>query len=641
MNPPKPEEAAGTLPESEPDAWSAALQGLRALLGDLDSASLALLLDLPARDLQALPGASAGPAAPAGSASDAAALRRWRRSQPQRFDAVLTRAIAWLQQQGRVARAAELALAWGWPELQLQLLREAGWRLLFSPDRPLLGALLAPLRLHPALDGGELLGLRLAWTIEAQGEPHTALRLLTEAETGAALDPALLAVLQGRIALAFDQPARAVQQAQAAIRAYPHDLSPPALLARCTLGQAWLAAGHPEAALAPLSAALKGADRDDLALLRLEALRALGRCHGLLAQAEPAAFYSAAAEALHRSLGLADPQQPLPEDSYHAFPQLLDRAEAHLRAAPDQAGQLAAATALVEALQQRERQRFYCYPWRNRLLQAQIWLASLRQQTAELRAQAGLPSLAQALPQEPAPAADEAMPAQPHAKSHLFELERAVLRASAALLAAAPLPPDRLLALAEELRRRPLPRLARRLALIQALGSQPADLDGLRDWLLHEDEADPLDGHRLAPKLVGPLVALLASTAIVHHPKARMAARQWLERLRGRPLEAGSAGPAGGATAGPLLQGAALLPGRSATAIPLDLTGREWQVLQLIGQALSNEQIAAQLFIALPTVKTHINRLYAKLQIGSREEAMQRARTACSAAGGQGAGGAA
>ena len=50
-------------------------------------------------------------------------------------------------------------------------------------------------------------------------------------------------------------------------------------------------------------------------------------------------------------------------------------------------------------------------------------------------------------------------------------------------------------------------------------------------------------------------------------------------------------------------------------------------MLQLIGSELSNEQIAAQLFVSVTTVKTHINRLYAKLHISSREEAMQRART--------------
>ena len=59
---------------------------------------------------------------------------------------------------------------------------------------------------------------------------------------------------------------------------------------------------------------------------------------------------------------------------------------------------------------------------------------------------------------------------------------------------------------------------------------------------------------------------------------------------------------------------------------PQGLTGREWQVLRLIGARHSNEQIAATLFVSLATVKTHINRVYSKLNIGSREEAMQRAR---------------
>lgn len=51
------------------------------------------------------------------------------------------------------------------------------------------------------------------------------------------------------------------------------------------------------------------------------------------------------------------------------------------------------------------------------------------------------------------------------------------------------------------------------------------------------------------------------------------------------------------------------------------LTDAEWRVLQLIGRGYRNEQIAARLFIAPSTVKSHINHLYAKLDLHSRVEA--------------------
>lgn len=53
----------------------------------------------------------------------------------------------------------------------------------------------------------------------------------------------------------------------------------------------------------------------------------------------------------------------------------------------------------------------------------------------------------------------------------------------------------------------------------------------------------------------------------------------------------------------------------------LGLTIREWQVLQAIGQGLSNDEICSQLCIGLSTLKTHINRLYHKLGIEKREQA--------------------
>lgn len=50
------------------------------------------------------------------------------------------------------------------------------------------------------------------------------------------------------------------------------------------------------------------------------------------------------------------------------------------------------------------------------------------------------------------------------------------------------------------------------------------------------------------------------------------------------------------------------------------LTERELEVFDLIAEGLSNDAIAEQLFVSLPTVKTHVNRVIAKLDGRSRPQ---------------------
>jgi DNA-binding NarL/FixJ family response regulator len=52
------------------------------------------------------------------------------------------------------------------------------------------------------------------------------------------------------------------------------------------------------------------------------------------------------------------------------------------------------------------------------------------------------------------------------------------------------------------------------------------------------------------------------------------------------------------------------------------LTGREVEILKLIGGGLSNKQIAAQLAISGKTVRNHVSNMYAKLRISDRLEAV-------------------
>ena len=53
-----------------------------------------------------------------------------------------------------------------------------------------------------------------------------------------------------------------------------------------------------------------------------------------------------------------------------------------------------------------------------------------------------------------------------------------------------------------------------------------------------------------------------------------------------------------------------------------DLTEREREVLNLVVQGHSNQQIADTLVISLATVKAHISSILSKLQVSSRSEAI-------------------
>jgi DNA-binding NarL/FixJ family response regulator len=93
-----------------------------------------------------------------------------------------------------------------------------------------------------------------------------------------------------------------------------------------------------------------------------------------------------------------------------------------------------------------------------------------------------------------------------------------------------------------------------------------------------------------------------------------------LERLSAGepPTEHGSASArAADPSAGPAPTAA---PGSA--SLPDGLTAREAEVLGLIAAGLSNQEIAARLFVSVATVKTHINNLFAKTGVRDRAQAV-------------------
>jgi LuxR family maltose regulon positive regulatory protein len=56
------------------------------------------------------------------------------------------------------------------------------------------------------------------------------------------------------------------------------------------------------------------------------------------------------------------------------------------------------------------------------------------------------------------------------------------------------------------------------------------------------------------------------------------------------------------------------------------LSERELQVLRLLAAGSSNPEIAAQLYISLNTVKSHLKNIYGKLGVTRRGQATARAR---------------
>jgi LuxR family maltose regulon positive regulatory protein len=74
----------------------------------------------------------------------------------------------------------------------------------------------------------------------------------------------------------------------------------------------------------------------------------------------------------------------------------------------------------------------------------------------------------------------------------------------------------------------------------------------------------------------------------------------------------------------------AAAPSRTAQPQPVTtvdaLTERETEVLRLLAELLSTEEIGAAMFVSVNTVRTHIRSILRKLAVSRRNEAVRRAR---------------
>jgi DNA-binding NarL/FixJ family response regulator len=66
---------------------------------------------------------------------------------------------------------------------------------------------------------------------------------------------------------------------------------------------------------------------------------------------------------------------------------------------------------------------------------------------------------------------------------------------------------------------------------------------------------------------------------------------------------------------------------KTVAAFP-ELTQREREVLELLAQGMSNQEIAGRLVIAVKTVRNHLSNIFSKMQVADRVEAIIRARDA-------------
>jgi LuxR family maltose regulon positive regulatory protein len=183
-----------------------------------------------------------------------------------------------------------------------------------------------------------------------------------------------------------------------------------------------------------------------------------------------------------------------------------------------------------------------------------------------------------------------------------------------------------------------------------AAGAPVGPVDEAADWLARGDPLAALrrvDGLPEADPALHPVMRLHAwlIAALAQHGLGRAdLASQALEQALGlassedyrRPFVAGyplrrllERHLARATAHGPLvaeLLDALARGGEAPPGLREPLSERELAVLRMLPALLSNPDIAGELFVSVNTVKTHIKTIYRKLDVGSRRDAVIRAR---------------
>ncbi|MDD1385442.1 response regulator transcription factor [Curtobacterium poinsettiae] len=106
--------------------------------------------------------------------------------------------------------------------------------------------------------------------------------------------------------------------------------------------------------------------------------------------------------------------------------------------------------------------------------------------------------------------------------------------------------------------------------------------------------------------------------------RAVAAGQSTFDATVGARLVAHLVGGAGAGSGGPAAAPAEPDPGPALGARFPDLTPREVDVLERIADGRTNPEIAAELFLTVPTVKSYVNQVFAKLGVRTRAEAVAR-----------------
>ncbi|MEV0401080.1 response regulator transcription factor [Actinoallomurus sp. NPDC050550] len=136
------------------------------------------------------------------------------------------------------------------------------------------------------------------------------------------------------------------------------------------------------------------------------------------------------------------------------------------------------------------------------------------------------------------------------------------------------------------------------------------------------DAAGPTDALEAAERL-RPDVVILGPEFAAHTAPLSRRARVFV--VCSEPTAASAAlrdGATGHLTPGRFTARELLQVFRDAGRDDLDLSAREAEVMDLIASGHSNGEIARELFLSEKTVKNHVNRIYAKLRVGSRAAAI-------------------